>query len=115
MFFFYSLAVPKTTSSSSPKQFVLRLAQGLLNQVWLIFPLGSARLVSLTIRRGEHMVFPSRGSDPIKGHGDTFTFDPQLFLYDEPYQLEAYAWNDSASFDHTVYAAFNILERGLFI
>ncbi len=101
MFYEFKLAVPALTSQSDPVSVVMPLTEGIIHRFEVQGDWGEHNLVSVSIRRAVHQVFPSNPSGVI--HPGFFPVGGATWyeLEEEPFQLEAYAWSDDDTYAHT--------------
>lgn len=102
MFYEVDINVETANTVDNKAKTVIKLTHGVIHQLGIYFPPGCANLVHVTINRGLNQIFPTNPDGSIKG--DALNVQGREFhtLIKAPYQVEVFAWNESASYDHTI-------------
>ena len=115
MLFKYSITTAANTPSTNKKKTVLKLLRGKITQVIVVFPPGPSGLLHLQIFRSTRQLYPINEDGDLSGDNIRFVFPDDYFLIAEPYQLEAYTWNEDDTFSHTLEIYISLSRSGVFI
>jgi len=107
----WDLTTPANTPEDAPKEWVLKMAYGVIHQVNIIFPAGCAGLAHIKIFRGANQVWPSNLEGDFAGGDEVISFREFFPLETEPFQLEAITWNEDDTYDHTIIVRLGLLRR----
>ncbi len=101
----------KTQSTATRAQF--KVNKGVISDFWITFPAGCAGLVKLRIYHEGHPFLPVNQDNYLRGDNITFSFPVMFEIIEEPMLLTVEAWNEDATYDHTVDIMFLILPKAL--
>lgn len=101
----------KTEATSTKTSF--KVNKGVISDVWITFPAGCAGLVKLRIYHEGHPFLPVNRDNYLRGDNYTFQFPVMFEITEEPMILTVEAWNEDATYDHTVDVLFLILPKSL--
>lgn len=102
MLFEYDITVLTTHIATNKLWKVLPVDHGVIHHVAVIFPIGCAGMIHVTINRGLYQVMPVNPSGTLKGDNISVAGDHFIMFFDEPYELSVYAWGENCFYDHTV-------------
>lgn len=102
MLFETDITVLTTHTASNKLQTTVKLTRGVLHYIGVYFPPGCQGVVHATINRGIHQIFPVTPGTSVKG--DAFEIGGTHFhpILSAPYQVDVWAWSNSASYDHII-------------
>jgi hypothetical protein len=102
MIFVFPITIPANTPETAKQKTILPLARGRVTRVMIEFPAGHVGLTHLYIRRGLFQVWPANPEVNFKSSNETIIWDEDYALSTPPLQLEAYAWNEDDTYEHTI-------------
>ena len=102
MFYVFPVTTPANIPEASKQKTILPLAQGKITQVQVHFPSGHIGLTHIGVNRGLHQFLPTNAEAMFSSSGETITIAEDFPLDTAPYQLEAYTWNEDATYPHTI-------------
>jgi hypothetical protein len=105
-----SLTIPAGTAFASPATKILRLCHGVIAEVEITFPAGSAGLVHLAIDHYEHQAFPTNPDGNFVGDDQAITMTENYPVLYAPYSVKLRGWAPSATLEHTVYVEISVAE-----
>jgi len=115
MIYEFTITTPANTPESSKQKTVLKLEAGTITDLKVLFPPGCAGLHYLQICKGGHQIFPKQ-LNYFRGDNVLLDFpSPDILLYDQPYELDAYTWNEDDTYDHSVDIYIEITRKGTFV
>jgi len=106
-----TLSAGKTESTSTKTYF--KVNKGVISDVWVTFPAGCAGLVKMRIYHEGHPFLPVNKDNYLRGDNYTFRFPVMFEILEEPMRLTVEAWNEDATYNHTVDIMFLILPKAL--
>jgi hypothetical protein len=109
MVYRWSITTPLNTLSTSKQTTLLQVCKGVIHQIDIVFPPGSAGLLHLHINDALHQVWPYNTGQDFSGHNFTIRFREFIPVLHEPYQFTAYTWNDDDTYDHILIIRLGIL------
>jgi len=109
MLYEFQITTPANTPEASKKKTVLELELGVIVRTIIEFPPGPAGLLHLQINRAMHQLDPRNLNGSIIGDRTFLDFEEWYELTEEPYQLEAYTWNEDDTYQHMVIVRFVLL------
>lgn len=112
MLYEYDLTVPAATTKASPATLEALLAPGTVSLVGIQFPRGCRGLVSTSIFRSNHQVWPGDPDTAIKADGIVVQWPEDYDLDDDPFSFQLRAWSPNAVFPHTLTFRFSLLPLG---
>jgi hypothetical protein len=104
-----SITVPAGTPEDDPVEAEVELGKGVVVHVEVHFPLGVSATVYTECYYGTYRVFPTHGSEPLTGDGETIPMPVFWPLPEEPARLRIRAWSPEAQHDHTIIWRFAVL------
>ena len=102
MFYVFPITIPASTAETAKTQTLLPLARGKITQVQVHFPSGQIGLTHIGLNRGLHQFMPTNPEAKFSSSGETIPIAEDFLLDAAPFQLEAYAWNEDETYDHTI-------------
>jgi len=84
-----------------------------MTNVWITFPAGCAGLTKLRIYHEGHPFLPVNKDNYLRGDNITFQFPVMYEITEEPMLLTIEAWNEDATYSHTIDVLFLILPKAL--
>lgn len=102
MIYSYPLTIPANTLEADKLKFILPLDRGEITRVMVQFPSGHMGLTHVGLNRGLHQLYPTNPEATFSSSSETIVWDEELPSDTPPYQLEAYAWNEDTTYDHTI-------------
>lgn len=115
MFYRFSVLTDENTSEENQVKTILPLARGVVHQVDFRFPPGPQALLHVRLKRGLHQVWPSNSEEAFASDNERISFREHFELFDLPYQLELYSWNDDESYPHLIIVRIGILPRKIIL
>ena len=105
------LTAGKTEATATKKYF--KVNKGVISNMWITFPAGCAGLVKMRIYHEGHPFVPVNADNYIRGDNYTFQFPVMFEITEEPMRLTVEAWNEDATYSHTIDVLFLILPKGV--
>jgi len=102
------LTVTGGTLEAVPDTKIMPVCHGIVVDVDVMFPPGSAGLLYLQIWYHERQVFPETGGGAFRGDDHLFQFPDSLRLDEQPYTLELRGWAPDAELFHTVFVQVTV-------
>lgn len=79
--------------------------------MWITFPAGCAGLVKLRLYHEGHPFLPVNQDNYLRGDNISFEFPMFYEITEEPMLLTVEAWNEDATYDHTIDVMFLIVKK----
>jgi hypothetical protein len=98
----FPITIPANTPETSKLKTPLTLTRGKVTRVMVEFPAGHVGLTHLAINRGLFQLWPVNPETAFKSSNETIIWEEDYNLNTPPFQLEAYAWNEDDTYDHTI-------------
>lgn len=111
MHYDFSVALPANTAKAAPVVQDLALSPGIIHRVEVVFPDKCAGLAHMTILHKSRQVWPANPDGSYNTNNETVGWDEWHELEEEPYLLQACAWNLDDTYPHTIELRFAILPR----
>jgi len=106
-----TLTEGKTEATATKRYF--KVNKGVISNIWITFPAGCAGLVKMRIYHEGHPFVPVNQDNYIRGDNYTFQFPVMYEITEEPMILTVEAWNEDATYEHTIDILFLILPKGV--
>lgn len=106
-----TLSADKTEAEATKKYF--KVNKGVISNIWITFPAGCAGLVKMRIYHEGHPFVPVNQDNYIRGDNYTFEIPVMYEITEEPMILTVEAWNEDATYNHTIDILFLILPKGV--
>jgi hypothetical protein len=103
-----SLTVPAGTTKLQPAIQTMKLSYGVITLIEVLFPAGSAGLVSLAIDRYESQLYPASPDAAFIGDDQIIPINDNYPLTEQPYTVRLRGWSPDAELDHTVYVDITV-------
>lgn len=100
------------TEATATKTY-FKVNKGVISNMWITFPAGCAGLVKMRIYSEGHPFVPVNQDNYIRGDNYTFQFPIMFEILDEPMTLTVEAWNEDATYSHTIDILFLILPKAV--
>ena len=101
-----------TTEATATKTY-FQVSKGVISNMWITFPAGCAGLVKIRIYHEGHPFLPVNKDNYLRGDNYTFQFPVMFEILEEPMRLTVEAWNEDATYSHTVDILFLILPKNV--
>ena len=111
MIYRFGITTEYTYKEINKKTTVLKLGEGIIHQIDIVFPAGLAGTTHMQITRGLHQVWPTNPDEDFAGDNDKISFHEHYELDEEPYQLEVHTWNTSTEHDHLIIVRIGLLRK----
>jgi hypothetical protein len=102
MIYVFPITIPANTPETAKQKTILPLARGRVTRVMVEFPAGHVGLTHLAINRGLFQLWPVNPESAFKSSNETIIWEEDYNLDTPPYELEAYAWNEDDTYEHTI-------------
>ena len=109
MLYKFSITTDANTPVTSKKKTVLKLARGIIHQLDVQFPSGPSGLLHVHINDAIHQIFPYNTDENFASSNVNIRFREFIPLLEEPYQLDAFTWNEDDTYEHLVIIRIGIL------
>ena len=110
-----TISTPITATEASPQKTVWKLEKGIITDLRVYFPAGSANLLHVIFFFESVQIFP-KTSGSFSGHGGMFEHSNIGYpLLTPPYELILYTWNESTKYAHSVYLYLDISRTGVYV
>ncbi len=96
------VTLPANTSRTLPVSSAVNVAPGVLTQVAIQFPPGSAGLAGARVTRWGRQIVPATTDAWLIGDDEIHTLPESLDVLTSPYELTCVAYNDDDLFAHVV-------------
>lgn len=96
MFYVWSYTVTTSDIITSPKRINMKLAQGVIHQVDILFQDGCNHLVGVQIWRGEQQIWPSNRGYAFTGNATVISFREFEEITKGRDELYALVWGDGS-------------------
>lgn len=103
MIFSGSIAVDAGKSKDDPKVERLKITQGVITQINIMFPPGCAHEVCITFNRALHQIYPSNPDGFFIGDGVNISGEVFHYVKADPFELQVKGWAPNATYDHTIF------------
>ena len=111
MFYTRSMTVPANTAEANALEQTIDLSHGVITRVIFRPRPGHASLLHVRVFYRRHQIFPDNADDDL--HGDTFPveWEEWVEMFEKPFTLTLFAWNDDDTYPHTFDIAFAMLPK----
>ena len=106
-----TLLAGKTEAAATRTRF--KVNKGVISNFWITFPAGCAGLVKLRVYHEGHPFLPVNQDNYLRGDNITFSFPVMFEIIEEPMLLTVEAWNEDATYNHTIDIMFLILPKSV--
>jgi len=102
MIYVFPILIAANTLETAKQKTTLELTRGKITRVMVEFPAGHVGLTHLAINRGLFQLWPVNPESAFKSSNETIIWEEDYNLDTPPYELEAYAWNEDDTYEHTI-------------
>ncbi len=102
MYYFKPCTVSKDTAVDDPLQFILPIAQGIIESIDIEFPAGCCGLVGIRVINEDWQLVPWNTDQWLSSDDGTFTLPLNYSVDQPPYRLVIYAYNLDDVYSHTI-------------
>ena len=102
MIYVFPITLPANTPETAKLRTTLKLTRGKITRVMVEFPPGHAGLTHLAVRRGLFQLWPVNPEATFRSSNETIIWEEEYELSTPPYDLDAYAWNEDDTYQHTI-------------
>ena len=110
MIYTASIKTNANTAESVAKKTRLKITNGVITQVMILFPAGCAGLVNVQLFMGGHQFVPSTEGQVIKADNQLIVSPEFLAITDEPRIITIKTWNLDETYPHTIEVMVTQLE-----
>ncbi len=114
MIYTANITTSKDTTKTSPKKTVVHVTKGLVYKVEFFFPSGSAGLMGVAVFDGLYQVWPSSVGEFFIGEDQVISFDDMYLKETEPFELQAYTYNEDDTHSHAVAVRIGLVSKEVF-
>ena len=111
MIYTADVTVPKNTAVGSEKRQTLKITNGVIHKLDIMFPAGCAGLVKVGLFFEGTPLFPSTAGMTFSGDDETVTFPEFVKVRDAPRTIVIKASNIDTEYDHTVGVRIGVLSE----
>lgn len=97
-----SITTNANTVEANAKKTKIKITNGVITQVMILFPSGCAGLVNIQFFMGGHQFVPSTPGQVIKADGVLITSPEFLEINDAPRIITIKTWNNDEIYAHTL-------------
>jgi len=111
MIYRFSITTAKSpaTSVSAQQCTRLKLRKGVIHKIDIVFPPGCLALLHVHINDALHQVWPTNPSQSFASDSETISFQEYFPIDYEPYELQAWTYNDDDTYSHEVIIRIGLL------
>ncbi len=109
MIYRFGITTPANTASTAKKETRLKIASGIVHQIDIRFPPGPQGLLHIHINDALHQVWPINPDEDFAAAGEVISFREFIPILTEPYELQAFTWNEDDTHEHLVIVRLGIL------
>jgi len=111
MIFQHSLDIPASTTVDEPLRENMKVVQGLVYKLDIMFPPGCSGLAHLAINYGLHRLWPMDELEYFSSDSNTIAYDETYELKEEPPILNIIGWNDDTFWAHKITVRLGIVAK----
>lgn len=111
MFYSWSQTIAPNTAEVNAVEHNIDLSHGVITGVIFRPRPGHASLLHVRVFHRRHQIFPDNANDDL--HGDMFPLEWKEWyeMFESPYTLTIFAWNDDDTYPHTYDIAFEVMPK----
>ena len=113
MLYSKQITIAASTTQANASKSYFKVNKGVISNMWITFPAGCAGLVKLRIYYEGHPFIPVNQDNYLRGDNITFQFPVMFEITEEPMRLTVEAWNEDATYSHTIDVMFLILPKNV--
>jgi len=102
MIYTANITTLKDTPKTNLKKTTIKVTKGLVYKVEFYFPAGSAGLMGLAVFDGLFQIWPSSVGEFFVGEDHVISFDDMYLKEAQPFELQAYTYNEDDTHAHSV-------------
>jgi len=111
MIYSFAVSTPANTAEADRQKTDVKLCQGVIHQIDIVFPTGLAGLLYVAINHGLYQVWPSNPGEYFHTDGETISFREHWELLYPPFYTSIYTYNLDDTYPHSVIIRLGILPR----
>lgn len=111
MIYRFGITTSYNTPATEKQKTILKLGEGIIHQIDIVFPPGLAGKTHAQITRGLHQVWPTNPDEDFASDNNVISFHEHYELDEEPYQLEVHTWNTSTEHNHLIIVRIGLLRK----
>ena len=115
MIYTKDVTVPKNTAVGSETRSTIKVANGFINKLDILFPSGCAGLVKVALFLEGTPLFPSTAGMAFLGDGETVSFPEFVKIRDAPRVIVVKASNVDDTYGHTISVRIGILPEDVLV
>ena len=110
----YDLTVltPANTPATAPLLTPLKVTNGIVTKLDVVFPQGCHGLLHVAILHALHQIWPLNPEGSFASDGEAISFEEYLSMDVDPYELTVKTWNLDDTYDHHCIVRVGILRPG---
>ena len=108
MLYTRQITVDPLTPIEEPVSETIQLTKGSINLITVLFPPGCCCLVGIWIEYHTIQILPWERNQRLFGAGSTFSFEVNIPIDTEPFEIILYGYSEDDTYSHTVYINVNI-------
>lgn len=109
MIYLFNISTPANTAESAKVKTPMPVTSGIVHQIEIYFPPGSAGLLHLHIDSAGHQVWPYNAGSNFVAQDANLSFREFIPILKAPYVFTAYTWNEDDTNDHLLIIKLGIL------
>ena len=98
-------------SSANPQVKYVKVTDGVIHKIQIVFPAGCSGLVHVAIYDGGHPIAPSTAGQYYRGDDEVVDFPEFYEIKGGTRYLQIIGWNEDDTYDHTIMVRIFILPR----
>lgn len=114
MIYTANITTLKDTEKTALKKTTIHVTKGLVYKIEFFFPTGSSGLMGVAVFDGLFQVWPSSVGEFFIGEGQVISFDDLYLKETEPFQFQAYTYNEDDTYPHTVSVRIGLVSKEVF-
>jgi len=111
MFYSRSITVPPNTAEVNAVEQTIDLSHGVITRVIFRPRPGHASLLHVRVFHRRHQIFPENADDDLHGDADPVEWPEWYEMFESPFTLTIFAWNDDDTYSHTFDIAFAVIPK----
>lgn len=111
MLYSTDIKVPKNTPITAKQVTKLKVSDGVIHKVGIVFPSGCAGLVKIQMLDGGHQFISSTEGQYLSGDGEVVTIPDFYEIKTAPRFITIKTWNDDDTYDHTLQVRIYMLPK----
>ena len=111
MFQWFSISTPANTAVTNPKETVIKIDTGIINEWKVEIPSGHAGLTGFQVHDKNVSIFPRSRDEWISGDNTKFEVLDEYEVRKESCRLIAKTYNEDTKFAHAVKIGINVIKQ----